>query len=50
MQHYAAFHAGLRCLEKYLFKGLQRVQGSAQYISIGGGAVIEIHYSDIEIS
>ena len=27
MQHYAAFHLGLHCLPKYLFRGFQYTQG-----------------------
>ena len=27
MQHYAAFHLGLHCLQKYLFKGFLNTKG-----------------------
>ena len=27
MQHYAAFHLGLHCLSKYLFRGFQHTKG-----------------------
>ena len=28
MQHYAAFHLGLHCLQKYSFRGFQNTNGS----------------------
>ena len=28
MQHYAAFHLGLHCLQKYLFRGFPNTKGS----------------------
>ena len=27
MQHYAAFHLGLHCLQKYSFRGFQHTKG-----------------------
>ena len=30
MQHYAVFHLGLRCLQKYLFRCFQSLEGKNQ--------------------
>ena len=33
MQHYVAFHQGLHCLPKYLFRGFQSSKGESYKIS-----------------
>ena len=35
MQHHAAFHLGLHCLPKYLFRGFQYTKGKAEFYTCG---------------
>ena len=36
MQHYAAFHLGLYCLQKYPFRGFPEYKGSRETIGKSG--------------
>ena len=34
MQHYAAFHLGLHCLQKYSFKGFPNTKGLFVFVAL----------------
>ena len=34
MQHYAAFHLGLHCLQKHPFRGFPNIKGSAIFLTM----------------